>query len=265
MKKYKYLFLGITTMFLFVSSFAQNKVNVKQTKDQLDSAYLKHPFKDAVNNFKKDLKRVWGKTFVDFTENEVMLLGGMNVSKQNIDFGNYRSNFNYDLSDYNKNVYKPGYFAGFRVDGKYKEKHGYSFMMGLNKIIAGSNYKSSSDLAPFLGQFVPFKADDQFFTLNVSMHYKKLLPIGGSRQKFYVVAGPNIDTRLSGQSADNLVNKNYNRFLLRADLGAEFDNNGYYTLFLHYKQSIHSFTKSPVRTNLNTLEIGMAIKASDLF
>ena len=79
------------------------------------------------------------------------------------------------------------------------------------------------------------------------------------------MAGPAIDTRLSGQSADNLVNNNYHRFLLRADIGIEYENKSFYTLFMHYRQGVTSFTKSPVSTHLNSLEIGLMIKASDLF
>ena len=74
-----------------------------------------------------------------------------------------------------------------------------------------------------------------------------------------------MDTRLSEQSADNLVNNNYSRFLLRADVGVEFENKNFYTLFLHYKKGVTSFTKSPISSNITSLEIGMMIKASDLF
>ena len=238
----------------------------KLTQQQEDSAFLKHPFKDAVVKFKQDFKRSWDKVFVDFTDNEIYLHAGMNVSKQNISMGGYQSSFNYDLADYNKNVFKPGYYAGFRVDGKFKEKHNYSFEMSLNKIAAGTNYKEVGTLAPFIGNFSKFKADDQFFTLSIAAHYKKLIPLGDTvKHKFYIIAGPSIDTRLSGQSADNLVNNNYQRLLLRGDIGVEFDNQSYYTLFVHYKQGITSFTKAPIVTNLNSLEIGMMLKASDLF
>ena len=54
-------------------------------------------------------------------------------------------------------------------------------------------------------------------------------------------------------------------FLLRADIGIEYENKSFYTLFMHYRQGVTSFTKSPVSTHLNSLEIGLMIKASDLF
>lgn len=272
MNKIKYLSFLICLNLLVAQVNAQFNLTRKKattqqpTQQQQDSAYLKHPFKDAVIKFKQDFKKGWNKAFVDFTDNNVYLLAGMSVSKQNISTGNYSSNFNYDLGDYNKNAFKPGYFAGFRVDGKFKEKHDYSFEMSLNKIATGTSYKESGSLSPFLGSFSKFKADDQFFTLSIAAHYKKLIPLGDTaKRKFYVVAGPSIDTRLSGQSADNLVNNNYHRLLLRGDIGIEFDNQSYYTLFVHYKQGITSFTKSPINTNLNSVEIGMMIKASDLF
>ena len=69
----------------------------------------------------------------------------------------------------------------------------------------------------------------------------------------------------SSLSVHNLVNNNYARFLLRGDLGFEFENKNFYTLFLHYKQGLTSFTKSPIKTNVNSFELGMMIKASDLF
>ena len=170
------------------------------------------------------------------------------------------------MSDLNSNVFKPGYYAGFRVDGKYKEKRNYSFGMVLNNLVTGNHYKDSKTLSPFIGSFSNFKADDRFLNLSIAAHYKKQLTITDtSKYVFSLVIGPSLDTRLSEQSADNLVNNNYSRFLLRADVGVEFENKNFYTLFLHYKQGLTSFTKSPIKTNVNSFELGMMIKASDLF
>jgi hypothetical protein len=239
---------------------------IKLTQQQSDSAFLKHPLKDAIIKLKQNFKKTWNNVFIDFTDNEIYLLGGMNLSKQNVNVGDYNSNFNYDLTDYNKNAYKPGYFIGYRVDGKFKEKHNYSFAMSLNKIASGANYQSTTTLSPFLGTFSKFKADDQFFTLSMAAHYRKLLVIGDTvKRKFYVVAGPSMDARLSEQSADNIVNGNYHRFIFRADIGFEFDNQSFYTFFVHYKQALNSFTKAPIKTNMNSVEIGMMFKAKDLF
>lgn len=266
MFKLKFLTLITLLMCLFYSSSAQTPtVPVRTQKDQ-DKLYLKRPFSDKVAKFKQDFSKSWDKVFVNFTDNNTYLLAGMNFSNQTVRTGNYASSFNYSLSDFNKNTFKPGYLAGFRVDGKYKQMHQYSFAMTLNKIATGTRYKELGSLAPFIGSYSSFKADDQFFNLSIAAHYKKLIVLGDTaKYKFYVVAGPSIDTRLSAQSADNLVNNNYQRFLLRGDLGVEFDNNGYYTLFLHYKQGITSFTKAPIKANVNSLELGMVIRASDLF
>lgn len=245
---------------------AQGFLPKKLTKKQQDKLYLSKPNSERYGKFKKDFTTSWDKVFVDFTDNEVFLTAGMNFSKQNVHAAGYSSAFNYYLTDYNKNIFKPGYHAGFTIDGKFKQKHAYSFALSLNKIASGINYKDAGTLAPFIGSFSHFKADEQFFTLSISAHYKKIIPITDTaKYRFYLIAGPSLDTRLSGQSADNLVNNNYNRFMLKADIGLEFDNKSYYTLFLHYKQGINSITKSPISTYMNSLELGMKIKASDLF
>jgi len=224
----------------------------------------KHDFN--VSMLKNGVKTFWKKTFVDFTNNNISLLAGLSVNKQNITTGNYSSNFSYDLANYNKDVYKPGYYGGFRVDGKYKAKNDYSFIVSLNKIVAGTNYKDGIGLKPLLGTYSKFKAEDQFFTISTAFHYKKLISFGDtSKRKFFIVAGPSIDMRLSGQSIDNSINNNYHRFLLRADLGVEFDNRSNYTLFMHYKHGLTSFTKAPITNNLSSFEIGAFIKATDLF
>jgi hypothetical protein len=211
--------------------------------------------------------KVWDKAIKNSTNNNLYLLGGMNFSKQNISLGDYSSNFNYNLNAYNNNVYKTGFFGGLRLDAIYNHKHSYSLEMVLNKFSTGTFYKDGGgSLSPFIGNFSKFKADDQFFTLNTALHYKKLILLGDTlKRKFYLVAGPSLETRISGQSTDNLVNNNYNRFVLRGDIGLEFDNHSYYTLFIHYKQGITSFTQSPIHTTLNSVELGMMIKVSDLF
>ena len=236
------------------------------TQKQQDKLYLKQTSSEWIQKFKKNFKASWNKTFVNFTDNSTYLLAGMNFSNQGITAASFNSSFNYNISDNTAGGYKPGYFAGFRVDGLYKDKRNYSFQVSLNKIATANNYKDAKSLPPFLGSFSNFKADDQFLNLSMAMHYKKLLAISDtSKFKFYFVLGPSLDTRLSKQSADNLVNKNYARFLLRGDIGFEFENKNFYTLFLHYKQGLTSFTKSPIKTNVNSFELGMMIKASDLF
>ena len=239
-----------------------NELTVKQS----DSAYLKHPFQDLVSKLKWGYIKTWNKTFVNFTDNSTYLLGGMNFSNQSISAGGYSSSFNYNISDNAATGFKPGYFAGFRVDGLYRDKTNYSFQVSLNKLATTNHYKDTKSLSPFLGSFSNFKADDQFFNLSVALHYKKLISISDtSKYQFFFVLGPSLDTRLSEQSADNLINSNYTRFLLRGDIGLEFENKNFYTLFLHYKHGLTSFTQTPIKTNVNSFELGMMIKASDLF
>ncbi|MEY3056761.1 MAG: hypothetical protein RLZZ614_1306 [Bacteroidota bacterium] len=236
------------------------------TQKQQDRLYLIQPGNEAAQKLKKNFSSSWNKTFVNFTDNSTYLLAGMNFSNQGITAASFNSSFNYNISDNSTSGNKPGYFAGFRVDGLYKDKKNYSFQVSLNKIATANNYKDAKSLTPFLGSFSNFKADDQFLNLNIAIHYKRLLAISDtSKYHFYFVLGPSLDTRLSAQSADNLVNNNYARFLLRGDLGFEFENKNFYTLFLHYKQGLTSFTKSPIKTNVNSFELGMMIKASDLF
>ena len=52
--------------------------------------------------------------------------------------------------------------------------------------------------------------------------------------------------------------------LCNGDIGAEFDNQDYYVLFAHYKLGVHLFN-SIVPIQLNRFEIGMSVKARDLF
>jgi hypothetical protein len=133
-------------------------------------------------------------------------------------------------------------------------------------LVTGTYYKEQTYLNPFVGSFSKFKADDQFLMLSIEAHYKQPIVLGDTtKYKFYCILGPSLDTRLSGQSDDNLINSNYRHFLLRGDIGLEFDNKSYYTLFAHYKYGISSFTRAPISTQINSVELGMMIKASDLF
>lgn len=226
--------------------------------------FLKQVAKVQFPEFKKDFTKTWNKVFVDFTNNDVFLMAGMNFAKQNIRANDYNSPFIYAVEQ--KNVYKPGFVAGFRVDGTFKEKHPYAVAFTLNKFATGANYKETKAVEPFIGGFSNFKANEQSFTINMTALYKKMIPImDTAKYKFYVVGGPSLDIRLSGQGINNQVNNNYRKMFLRAHLGLEFDNHSYYTIFFHYKQGLHSVTKSPIQTGFNNFDLGMLIKASDLF
>jgi len=245
----------------------KDTVEVKDTvltQKQKDRLFLKQAGKDRIEKFKKQFNKTWNKVFIDFTDNNVMLMAGMNFAKQNVLANGYTSPFIYAVEQ--KNVYKPGFFAGFRVDGKYKEKYPYAVSFSLNKYVAGANYKESKPIEPFIGSFSNFKAAEQSLSFNMTALYKKIIPISDTaKYKFYVVGGPSLDIRLSKQALDNQVNNNYRKMFLRAQLGVEFENKDFYTLFFHYKHGIHSITKSPIQTGFNNFDLGLLIKASDLF
>ena len=195
----------------------------------------------------------------------VSLLGGANFSKQTIDANGFNSNFNYTYSDINEDVYKTGYFGGIRLDGFMKKKHEYSLSFSIGKVSSGANYVSSTSLRPVVGSFSTFKAEDHFFVMNLAAHYKKLIPYGDLEKfKFYIVGGPSLDARLSKSSLDNQVTNAYKQIFIKGDLGVEFNNRSLYTLFLHYQHNIGSLTKSPIKTNINTFQFGILVKAADL-
>lgn len=204
--------------------------------------------------------------FPNSSSNTIFFSSGINFSKQNTSGFDYTIPFNYDLKNIQNDVYKPGYFVGARWERSFKNKHLYNIEIGLQRISSGTNYKTAVSLDPFIGDFVQHKADNQFFILNIGTNYKKLINSkNNEKHKFYALIGPTFDIRLSKQSLNNKVTNSYNKILLRANLGLEFDNNGYYTIFMHYKPSITSFTKQPITTSLNSFEFGMMLNANDIF
>ena len=204
--------------------------------------------------------------FTQIFKKRVYLITGMNFNKQTITLNDYSSRFNYALNDYQKNLYKPAYFLGIRWESKLINTHKYALTAQLSKISTGNNYLGTKKLPPFVKNFSPFLAEDQFLMLNLSAYYKQLIPISDtSKYRLYIVAGPSLNTRLSAQSADNLVNNNYRKYYLSGDAGIEFNNQSLYTLFLHYKQPLSSFTQNSLTSKLNSIEIGAMIKLNDLF
>jgi hypothetical protein len=221
-------------------------------------------FKDS--SIANKISQKFSKAFKSFSGNQTYLYGGIGFYKQNVNEEAFASAFNYRFADVTDNVYKPGYHAGVRFDGYYKLKHKYSFAVGFNKIASGVRYLNAKRMDPVIGEFTNFKADNQLVTFHVAAHYKHLLPIADSaKYKFYLVGGPSIDFRMSKQSIDNQVDNNYRSVYLGANLGVEFDNNSYYTLYLHYNRNLNSLTKSPIKTNINTFNFGVLLKLKDLF
>jgi hypothetical protein len=245
-----------------LTSLVVSSVNAQTlTKKQQDSLYLLNPGQERIRKIKKSL----AKTFVNFVGNEVSLYGALAFSKQRINDNGITAPINYLYNDLNTNTYNPGFNGGFRIDGIYKEKHRYTFSFGVNRISAGSYYKNVHNLSPFIDDFTHFKADNNFTTLSLTAHYKKLLPVNAmNKYKFYAVFGPSFDYKISRISNEQLINGAGNRAFLNADLGAEFDNKGYYILYAHYKLGKY-LTNSTVPIQLNRFEIGMSIKTKDLF
>jgi hypothetical protein len=231
------------------------------TKKQQDSAYLINPGQERLSKIKKSL----AKKFVNFVSNDVSLFGSLALSKQNINDIGVTAPINYLHKSVNSNTFDPGYIGGFRIDGIYKEKHPYSLSFAVNRIAAGNHYKNKYSLSPFIDDYTHFKADNNFTTLSIAAHYKKLLPVNAmNKYKFYAVFGPSFDYKISRISNENLINGAGNRAIINGDLGAEFNNKGNYIFYAHYKLGVY-MSSSSVPVQLNRFEIGMSIKAKDLF
>ena len=248
--------------FFFIAlSISSTLFSQELTTKQLDSAFLRHPFKDGVQAFKKSI----AKKFINFQGNDLSLFGALSLNNQLINDKGITAPVNYIYEEVSNNSFKPGYAGGFRIDGIYNEKHRYSLSFAINRVISGSKYTNRYSISPFIEDFTHFKADNSFTTLSIAAHYKKLLPINDMRKyKFYAVAGPSFDYKISKISNENLINGAGNRAFINADLGAEFDNKGYYILYAHYKLGTNLFS-STVPVQMNRFEIGMSIKAKDLF
>jgi hypothetical protein len=231
------------------------------TKKQQDSAFLIQPGQERIRKIKKSI----AKTFVNFVGNDVSLYGSLDLSKQIINDNWITAPINYLYNNVNSNSYNSGFSGGFRIDGIYKEKHPYALSFAVNRISTANNYQNKHSLSPFIDDFTHFKADNNFTTISIAAHYKKLLPVNAmNKYKFYAVFGPSFDYKISSISNENLINGAGNRAIINGDFGAEFDNKGYYVLFAHYKLGVN-MTSSSVPVQLNRFEIGMSIKAKDLF
>ena len=261
MNKRPPLFEKILICFSFLLLFAQEVNAQTLTKKQQDSAYLLNPGQERIRKIKKSL----AKKFVNFVGNDVSLFGNLVLSKQNINDNGVIAPINYVYNTVNSNTFNSGYSGGFRIDGIYKEKHRYALSFAVNRVAAGNNYKNKYSLSPFIDDFTHFKADNNFTTLSIAAHYKKLLPVNAmNKYKFYAVFGPSFDYKISKISDANLINGAGNRAFINLDLGAEFDNKGYYILYGHYKLGNY-ISSSTVPVQLNRFEIGMSIKTKDLF
>jgi hypothetical protein len=193
------------------------------------------------------------------------LFGALTLNKQSVNDAGVYAPVNYLYNTVNNKVFKPGYSGGFRYDGASKQNNYYSLSFAVNRVSAGTFYKNKYTLAPFMEDFTHYKADNQFTTLSVAAHYKMLLPVNDMRKyKFYAVVGPSLDYKISNIAAEHLINGAGNRTFINGDLGAEFDNKGYYVLYAHYKLG-KTLMQSSAPVQLNRFELGMSIKVKDLF
>ena len=209
--------------------------------------------------------KIQAQTKSNVQKSSFSLFGLLSLSHQSINDNGITTPVNYLYNTVNNNAFRPGYSVGFRWDGSAEKSNTYSIILGFNKVSAGTNYINKYSIAPFPEEFTHFKADNNFSTLNLAVHYKKLLPVNKmDKYKFYAVAGPSFDYKISNISNENLINGAGNRSIMNVDLGAEFDNKGYYLLFVHYKIGKNVFnSNAPIQ--LNRFEIGMSLKVKDLF
>lgn len=261
MQMIKFIIQRVLCSFLMICILSNTVSAQKLSVKEKDNSFLVHPGKERI----KKIKKSFAKTFKDFTGNDVSLLGALNLSNQNINDEGITAPVNYLYNSVNNNTFKPGFTGGFRIDGIFKEKHRYTFSFAMNRISSGAHYKNKYTQSPFLEEYTHFKADNIFTTLSLAARYKKLLPINAMNQyKFYAVVGPSLDYKISTASNDNLLDGAANRLIVNADIGSEFDNNGYYVLFAHYKWGNNLF-RSMAPIQLNRFEIGISFKVKDIF
>jgi hypothetical protein len=193
------------------------------------------------------------------------LFGAMTLNNQSINDANITSPVTYLYNSVNNDVFKTGFTGGLRWDGIYNQKHLLSLMIAVNRVNLGTHYLQKYRLPPYMDDFTHFKADNQFTTISMALHYKALLPVNEMRKyKFYAIIGPSVDYNISNISNEYLINRFGNRAFINGDLGAEFDNNGYYILYGHYKLGTN-LLNSTVPIQLNRFELGMSVKLTDLF
>jgi hypothetical protein len=191
--------------------------------------------------------------------------GSVVFSKQSLTEKRVTTPFNYLYDEVNNNVYKTGFSLGVRSEGKLKRKNRYSVSVAMNQINAGAHYRKKFTLSPFIEEFTHFKADKKFTTINIAAHYKHFIPLRRIKNhKFYAIAGPSVDYRISTISQESLVNGASKRAFIGADFGAEIERDSRYLFFAQYKLSTN-FSQTTVPVKLNRFEIGMCINTKHLF
>ena len=109
------------------------------TQKQKDSAFLIHPGQQRIQKIKK----LFTAAFKNYSNTEISLFGSMDLSKQSINDAAVAIPINYVYTSVNNNNYQTGYSGGFRMDGLYKQKHLYSYVFSINRVVVGKDRKST--------------------------------------------------------------------------------------------------------------------------
>lgn len=186
-------------------------------------------------------------------------------NSQTVDDAKVKAPINYLYNSVNNKEFMQGASIGFKYDNSFTERILYSVSFGVNSIRTGTIYKNKYTIPPFIEDYTHYKADDNLTTLNIATHVKYLLPIGDmDYYKFYAMVGPSFDYKVSKISAAHLLNDNNKRTFINLDYGLEFDNKGYYILYLHRKNG-RDLAQTSVPIKMERYEFGIAVKLRDLF
>lgn len=249
----------IFIFFLFFNSYSSTAQKI--TENQGNSSLLSS--KEKKNNSAKDTS-----FFAKFFKSQGSVLyitGSVVFSKQSLNEKGVTTPFNYLYDEVNNNVYKTGFSLGIRFEGKLKRNNRYSVSVAMNQINAGAYYQNKFTLSPFIEEFTHFKADNRFTTINIATHFKHFIPLRGiKKHKFYAIAGPSLDYRISKISQESLVNGATKRAFIGGDFGAEIERDSRYLFFGHYKLGTN-LSRTTVPVILNRFEIGMCINTKHLF
>lgn len=248
-------------LFILLLVFANTSNSQQIVQYQVDSTVLNSKVKKSKSAKNTSL---FDKIFKS-QGSALYVTGSVVFSKQSLNEKGITTPFNYLYDEVNNDVYKTGFSAGVRLEGKLKRNNRYSFSMAINQINAGAYYQNKFTISPFIEEFTHFKADNKFPTINIAAHFKHFIPLHGVKKyKVYAIAGPSFDYRISKISQESLVNGATKRAFIGADFGAELERDSRYLFFAHYKLGTN-FSKTTVPVTLYRFEIGMCINTKHLF
>ena len=252
------------SLFLFSTFLITRSINAQQKTDTVDyNKYLIRPFHDWYEKKTASIKKTYNTVFAN---KELYLTSSLLLSKQNIDNKNYTSNYIYNYNLINNSSYKPGYSFGLRIENKLIKEQKYSYGVNFNKFSTGTSYTTSRVIDPFLSSYTNYKAEQSFTTANIFFYKKFLLKISDTtKYRFHLTFGPTFHWIISKPSIENSVSNGYYvKSFINGDFGLEFNNKNYYILYTHYRIG-SNFINQTIPINLSTYEIGIMLKARDLF